>query len=234
MAVEIIVPITQIIQRTPDVKSFRVSVQGDIAFKAGQWLTVKLGAEKELCKPLSISNSPTEKGYLEFTKKITASRFSRMLNQLKPGDAVNVAYPFGKFVLDGEYPRIVFLSGGIGITPIRSMAKFVIDKNLGTDMVLLYGNNTRQDIAFKEDFDAMRQSDSKLRVVHVLWHPDSEWRGRCGLMNAEVIREEVPDYQERVFFLCGPTAMVDALKKAVCDELNVPKEKLMMENFAGY
>ncbi|MFH1339444.1 MAG: FAD-dependent oxidoreductase [Candidatus Omnitrophota bacterium] len=227
--------VLDIIQRTHNVKSFRLRAEEGAGFKPGQYLTVtiKIG-NTEKTKPFSCSNSPTEKGYLEFTKKLTGSDFSRALDKLKDGGRVKVKMPFGSFVLRDEYKKIAFLSGGIGITPIRSICKYVADKKLDTDIILLYGNRTRADIVFKEDFEAMQKESSKPKVVHILSQPEQEWRGRSGYINAGDIKEEIADYAERKFYICGPPAMVEAMNRMLLDGLKIDKNNIVTENFRGY
>jgi ferredoxin-NADP reductase len=231
---ELEVEIKEIIQRTPDVKSFRLAVTGEPNFKAGQFCCIQLLTEKAPKRYLSISSSPTETGYLEFTKKLTQSDFSRTLNTLKPGDALKIQYPFGKFTLDDTDTKIAFLSGGIGITPIRSICKYVVDKNLGRDIVLVYANRSIKDIVFREDFDLMQKQYPKLKVAHVLCEPAPGFKCSIGLINTQVIKNEIPDYTQRKFYICGPPAMVEAMEKIVAEELALPKEKIITEHFQGY
>jgi ferredoxin-NADP reductase len=228
------VKIREVIQRGPTVKSVRLEAVEGADYRAGQFCYVSLKAEKEYKRYLSISSSPTEKGYIEFTKKITQSDFSSFLNTLKIKDTLSIQYPFGKFTLDDPAERIAFISGGIGITPIRSICKYVVDNNLGTDMVLVYANRSIRDIIFKEDFDAMQEAYPKLRVSHVLWEPAPNFKCTVGLINAQVIRNEIRDFKERKFYLCGPPGMVEAMRKILSDELSVAKEKIVTENFTGY
>ncbi len=222
------------IPRTYNVKSIRVAIDGAIDFKAGQFLRVKLNNDDNLQRYLSISSSPTEKGYLEFTKKITDSDFSSALSILKPGDMVSIEYPYGAFTLERSVERIAFISGGIGITPIRSMCKFAVDKNLNLDIVLLYANNSVKDIAFREDFEKMQAEYGNLHVTHVLCEKDMEFSCVVGRINADIIKKEVPDYLGRFFFLCGPPAMVEAMKGLLTKELEVPLGNIITENFQGY
>lgn len=234
MPVEIKVKIKEIIRRNYNVKSFRLEVPGVLDFKAGQFLLVKLLADPQLKRYLSISSSPTEKGYLEFTKKLTESDFSKTLDSLSAGDEVAIQYPFGKFVLDESLPKIAFLSGGIGITPIRSICKYVVDKNLKTDIVLVYANRSVKDVVFKDDFDAMMKGYSGLRVAHVLCETEPGFQCTVGRINAGVISQEIPDYGERKFYLCGPPQMVEAMLKILTQELKVASEMVVTENFQGY
>ncbi len=234
MAAELEAKIKEIIPRTYNVKSFRLDAGAISDYKAGQFMCVSLKTEKECKRYLSISSSPTERGYIEFTKKITQSDFSRALDSLKPGDSLMIQYPLGKFTLDNPQERIAFLSGGIGITPIRSICKYVIDKNLGTDMALIYANATIRDIVFKDDFDLMQKDYPKLKVSHILCEGAPGFKCKVGLINAQVIKNEVPDYTQRKFFICGPPAMLEAMQKILTEELSLSKESIVTEKFVGY
>jgi len=234
MALDLEVRIKEVIQRTYNVKSFRVAIDNVLDFKAGQFLCVILKTEPELKRYLSISSSPTEKGHLEFTKKITESEFSKLLDSLKPQDTVRIQYPFGKFTLDDPQAKIAFLSGGIGITPIRSICKYVVDKKPDTDIILVYANRSIKDIVFKEDFELMQKQYPKLKVSHVLSKPAPGFKCCLGRIDRQIIITEVPDYTQRKFYLCGPPAMVEAMKKILIEELSLPEENIITENFQGY
>ena len=234
MPIEIKTKIKEVIQRNYNVKSFRLEISDVLNFKAGQFLLVRLETDPQLKRYLSISSSPTENSYLEFTKKLTESDFSKTLNSLKVGDEVAIQYPFGKFVLDESFPKIAFLSGGIGITPIRSICKYVVDKNLGSDIVLVYANRSVKDIVFKDDFDLLAKSYPALRVVHVLTDAPAGFMGSVGRINAGLVKNEIPDYQKRKFYLCGPPQMVEAMRWLLVEELKVLPGMIVTENFQGY
>ena len=235
MTEEIKVKVKETIQRTPNVKSIRVIHDKILPFRAGQFMQVILIPDnKDYTRWLSISNSPTEENYLEFTKKITESEFSKAVDNLKINDEITIKYPFGKFTFEGEFEKIVYLSGGIGITPIRSMVKYIIDKKIKTDINLIYANRTSADIAFKDDFDKMQKEYDGLKVEHILSGPDTNWKGRCGVISAEMIRKCLPDYKQRKFYICGPPGMVAAMKKIITDDLKLGEEVVFTENFVGY
>jgi len=184
-------------------------------------------------KYLSFSNSPTEKGYGEFTKRITQSDFSRVLNGMHPGDKLAVKMPMGKFTLDEKDRKMAMLSGGIGITPLRSICKYIADQSLPVDVVLFYGNRNIDEIPFKDDLDSMPEN---IRVIYALDEvpPDLEWAGEKGMITEEMIRRRIPDYSERCFYVCGPPGMVKCLMGLLKDELAIPGERVKQENFAGY
>lgn len=230
--------VLNIIQRTHNVKSFRFRIKEDVDFKPGQFFFVTLKIdETERTKHFSFSNSPTEKGYVEFTKRITDSEFSKALERLKAGDWTRLKMPYGSFTFEGEYEKIAFLSGGIGITPIRSICKFAADSMLPTDMVLLYGNNREEDIIFRQDLDNMQSVNKNLRIVYTLTSSDIDrkiWKGRTGYIDDTMIKEEMPDYTERIFYICGPPRMVESLINILRNKLGVQQDKIRIENFSGY
>ncbi|MBI4981556.1 MAG: hypothetical protein HZC15_00165 [Candidatus Omnitrophica bacterium] len=227
--------IKEVIQRSYNVKSFRLEVDSSALFKAGQFLLVSFKDAPELKRYLSFSSSPTEKEYIEFTKKITSSDFSCKLNSLKPLDRLLVKFPMGRFTIeDNPAKKIAFLSGGIGITPIRSICKYIVDKELDSDLTLVYANRTIKDIIFREDFEIMQKKYPGLKVHHILCEASPGFTCKIGLINALMIKTEIPDYLERKFFLCGPPAMVEAISKMLSEELLVTKQNIVTENFQGY
>lgn len=234
MPVETEARVKEIIQRNYNVKSFRLELSDIADFKAGQFMSVSVGRDPGLKRYLSISSSPTEKCYLEFTKKLSESNFSKALNNLKAGDKLTIQYPFGKFVLDEVSKKIAFLSGGIGITPIRSICKYIVDKSLSTDAVLVYSNRSVRDIVFKDDFEAMQKNYPLLRVAHVLCETEPGFKCTVGLIDKKIVKNEIPDYLERKFYLCGPPQMVEAMHKILVEDLQLGEERIVRENFQGY
>ncbi len=226
----------EVITHCCDVKTFRFALPKEIPYQAGQYLILTLNINgKDAPKAFSISSSPTEKGYIEFTKKLTGSEFSNSLNNLNPGDACAIRFPMGRFTFQGEYGKIAFLSGGIGITPIRSICKYATDAKLSTDIVVLYSSRTPEYLIFRNDFTVMERENKNLRVVYTLTQCNEKVSGcRMGAIDAQVIKEEVPDYLDRKFFICGPPGMVEAMKTTLLGKLSIPQENIITEDFTGY
>lgn len=230
-----------VIQRTPNMKTFRFDAHGqkDVRYEAGQYFFVTISVDgREEVHTFTISSSPTEteeKGYIEFTKRITSSAYSRALDTMKPGDEARVKGAAGDLTLPGTQQRLCFLSGGIGITPFRSMLRHVADRGLDYDIVLLYGNRTWDDIAFRDELDEIVGSNRGIRVEYVLSGPDfpSWWKGKTGRISADVINELVPDYRDRMFYASGPMPMVRALEEQL-QEIGVPRSQIKHDYFTGY
>ena len=82
----------------------------------------------------------------------------------------------------------------------------------------------------------MEAENKKLRVIYMLDNPldKTAWKGMTGFINSQMVKDEIPDYAERVFYICGPPTMVDSLKSCLSEELRLEKEKLKLEHFTGY
>jgi ferredoxin-NADP reductase len=226
--------VKEIIPRTHNVTSFRFPRPAALNYQPGQFLFVTLKADgKELSKHFSFSTSPTEKTHIEFTKKLSDSDFSSALKALKKGDWARIDAPYGKFTFEGEHEKIGLLGGGIGITPFISICKYCTDKRLDTKVTLLYGNRTENDIAFRKELEAMQEQNDNLKVVFTLNEADSGWKGATGFINADMIKKEVPDYKETMFYTCGPPAMVEIMEK-LFEQLGLPTTQLKREYFTGY
>jgi ferredoxin-NADP reductase len=227
--------VKEIIPRTYNVTSFRFPRPAELDYKPGQFFFVALKAAdgKELSKHFSFSSSPTEKTHIEFTKKLSDSDFSAVLKGLKKGDWARIDAPYGKFTFEGEYEKIGFLGGGIGITPFIGMCRYCNDMGLDTKITLLYGNRTESDIAFRKELEAMAAQNENLKVVFTLNEADSGWKGATGFITADMIKKEIPDYKDTVFYTCGPPAMVEIMGKLIA-QLGLPDTQLKREYFTGY
>ena len=90
-----------------------------------------------------------------------------------------------------------------------------------------------EDIAFRKEFEDLAQKNKNLKLVFIVNQPTPEWKGATGIINADMIKQQLPDYQENMFYTCGPPPMVEAMEKLV-ESLGLPKEKLKREYFSGY
>jgi ferredoxin-NADP reductase len=233
-AVEFEVAVEDIILRALNVKSYRFARPRLFSYRAGQFTFVTVDIdEQKIRKPLTLSSSPTEPGYIEFTKKLTGHTFSNGLNALEVGDKVRLDAPYGNFTFDEKLPSVIMLAGGMGITPMRSMCKYCTDMKSPSAVTLLYANNTEADIVFRREFEEMQGQNRNLKVILALAEAGPEWKGRTGRINADMIREEVPDCLAAVFYICGPPAMVEAMLTVLRD-LGVAENNVRTENLTGY
>ncbi len=214
--------------------SFRFENPLNINFEPGQYFFVTIkNKDIKYRHHFSFSNSPTEKSYLEFTTKLRDSDFKNALRRLKKGDKVVIKGPIGDFTLDKNIDKIGMITGGIGVTPLRSICKYCTDTQLRNDIILLYGNHREEDIAFRDDFSEMQNLNSNLKIVHALSEPSESWNGYKGRINLELIKKEIQDYLKRFFYLSGPPGMVKAMDELLL-KLKVPKKQIKKELFPRY
>ncbi len=225
--------VIEIIKRTADVKSVRLRRPKGFDYIPGQWASIILGKENSPeMKPLSFSSSPTE-DFLEVTKRLTGHEFSNAFDTLNIGDSVSVSGPYGNLTFHGEFDKICMLSGGIGITPLRSMIRYSTDKDLKTNIILLYSNRFEDGIAFKDDFDAILERNPNFKFIVTITGPTKAWKGFTGRINLEMIKKIAPDYADRVFYTCGPRPMVDAMA-TLLTKMGLPRGRIRYEYFTGY
>jgi ferredoxin-NADP reductase len=151
---------------------------------------------------------------------------------MKPGDWAKLNAPFGEFTYGGEKIKIGALTGGIGITPLRSICRYCADNKLPTSVVMLYSNKTKDEIVFKDELEEMQKADSNIVIKNVLTR-EPDWNGLKGHINADMIKAQMPDYKERVFYICGPPSLNEAMKKAL-EGLNLREDQVKLEDFTGY
>lgn len=207
------------------------------SFKPGQYCMLSLGEEE--ARSLSIACSPTRalsQNYLQFATRNTGSAFKKLWGELKPGDLVKISGPFGRFVLDETQPKIAFLSGGIGITPVKSMLEYACDKQLPTKLVLLYSNRKPEDIPFRSELFELAAANPNFQLVHTLTQAEASqqpWDGRRGKINEALVKETLPGFSEWLYYSCGPPAMVGAMTQLL-QGMGVAQERIKTENFEGY
>jgi glycine betaine catabolism B len=244
-----------------DLMSFKFSrsneqnINNSLNYKAGQYANVDLGTTEDPEGPVrsfSLASSPTEEDGILFTTRIRNTPFKQKLANLDLGTAVKITYPMGEFVLHDDYSKpAVFLSGGIGVTPFRSMIKYATDKQLPLKIIMLDSNRNKENILYREEFDAWQNLNRNLKIVNTLaleQHPQGEkeegeksdksnkWDGEIGRINKDMIlRHLAPDdIVTAVFYICGPPAMLNAMENILTKEMSITKGRIRQEEFYGY
>jgi ferredoxin-NADP reductase len=221
--------------RTSDVLSIRFERPNGFDFIPGQFMFLTIHNEgKKLVKHFTISSCPSEKGFIEITKRLTGHEFSNALANLNINEKVEIDAPYGKFTFNGEYKKVLFLTGGIGITPIRSIICYFLENEVASDLILVYSFRDEDNIPFKEELDRYDKMAPNLKVIYTLTEPSAEWRGYTGRITADMIRELVPDYNNRFTYISGSPNMVEALLHILLEELKIPPEQIKKEQFLGY
>ncbi|MDD2688729.1 MAG: FAD-dependent oxidoreductase [Candidatus Omnitrophica bacterium] len=225
------------IKRTDTVESFRFILEQKALFLPGQFLRVILDEDnrenKLMNKYLSMSSSP-DKDYIEVTKRISSSEFSKALLDLRPNEEILVEIPMGNCVFRDEYKKIGFLIGGIGITPVISIIEYIVEKKTDTDAYLFYSNRTDEDIAFKKELDHWQGINKNIKVFYTV--TDCQPKDKTctfGFIDKELLTGKASDLTERILFIFGPPKMVDTMCN-ISLELDCKKQNIKTERFIGY
>ena len=152
-----------------------------------------------------------------------------------PGIPQTVHGSFGRFshVLHPHERDLVFLAGGIGITPLMSMLRYMRDTDDDRSVALLYGNRTEKDIVFRRELEEMAAGKRPdLTVVHVLSGAGTDWTGETGHVDRERIEKYCgADLSKKIFYVCGPQKMAEGLIKTLL-EMGVSKAQIRQEIFS--
>ncbi|MGD9535497.1 MAG: Rieske 2Fe-2S domain-containing protein [Candidatus Nitrosocosmicus sp.] len=242
-----------------DVMSFKFSKKsnkvedsqqtGLLNYAAGQFAFFDIGEvnndPKGPIRHFTISSSPTE-DFIMFTTRIRDSPYKKRLSLLEEGTKVKVKGPEGQFVLPDDYSKpLVFLSGGIGVTPFRSMIKYVTDKLIPLKIVMFDSNKNQDNILFKKEFDEWSALNKNLKIVYTISqdneneHKSSDkenWNGEYGRINKEMILKYLGEssVHNSIYYICGPPGMLKAMQSLLQNELKISNEMIKVEEFTGY
>jgi glycine betaine catabolism B len=226
------------IPRSSDTSSYRFSRPEGYAFQAGQWYLIKIpSSDGPIHHHFSHADSPTE-GHIELTTRLTGSAFKNTLDALEVGTEVEFQGPYGSFLFGYDKPKIAFLTGGIGVTPVRSMLRYLADtqsagRPAGQELTVFYGSMTEDGIVYKDDFDEFERVIPGLRVIHVITNATPDWKGYSGFITADIIRQELASPAEWTYYVVGPPPMIKAMDK-VLEQLEIPQAQTVVESFVGY
>ncbi|MDP3973920.1 MAG: FAD-dependent oxidoreductase [Candidatus Daviesbacteria bacterium] len=197
-----------------------------VNFKPGQYFFVNLPMGR---KQFSINNSPNQSNILTLTTRLTGSDFKNALNELPIGAEVELGPIAGIFTLPEDQTKpLVFIAGGIGITPFMSMLRYLRETENPYKITLVYSNRNQASTAFLNEV-----SDFKFIKLILTMTDDPNWIGEKRRIDAGFIKEYFPNINENLYMVVGPPAMVEAVRKAL-EEAGVSKENIKFENFTGY
>ncbi len=226
-------------QVTRTVRTFRFvdPKGGEIPFRhvAGQYLTLEITRQGiPTRRSYTIASSPTWRDRIEITvKREENGAVSRWLHdEMRPGDRVQVEAPSGGFVFSGrEWPTVVLIGGGVGITPMMSSVRYLTETDWPGTIYLLLSFKSPQDYIFKDEIETLRKRNPRLHVSVAMSAPGREaWKGHTGRIDARFVAAAVPDIALHRAHICGPTPMMDAVKAVLLD-LGVPAGQIRTEAF---
>lgn len=184
----------------------------------------------------SLASSPTEKTLRIGMKFATnGSTFKQAFTHMTEATSFSAGQLGGDFTLPRDTSqKIAFIAGGIGITPFRSMMKYLIDTNDSRSVALLYAERTVNDLAYTDVFEQARQSLGAATTYVLSKQTDRlPSHALAGVITSSVIIAAIPDYSERLFYISGPHAMVHAIKEQLL-LIGVKRHHIKVDFFPGY
>jgi ferredoxin-NADP reductase len=228
--------VVSVTQETPDVHTFRFEVPPDFPmdWKPGQFITVNFPDDPKTKRAYSLSSSPLDGNYLEVTVKLMGNFGTRFYNEAHAGTVLNVIPPRGKFVLpDDSTTPLLLMAGGSGVTPYRSMMRYIAQKKFPTRVTVLYSVRVPDDIIFKKEFEQLCAANSNFRFVVTCTRvapEDPSWTGLRGRINADMIRQHDPDPQRTHYYSCGAREFVRSMAQTLA-EMNIPRDRIIYEDW---
>ncbi len=225
--------IARIRQATPTIKTFELEVD-DPGFKylPGQWVEVSVVIDGDIrTGGYSITTSPTQKGTIGLAIKTSSIHpVTRWLHEAREGDTVDITRGQGPFVfLPDMGEDIVLIGGGVGVTPLLSIFRYVRDASPETHATLYYSVSHPDEIMFREELELAARRHNNLSMEITVTQPCADWKGQTGRINKHKLAalNAAPD---ALFYLCGPPGMVDDMEKFL-RELAVPPNRVIFEKW---
>jgi len=203
--------IEKIIEETPGVRTLHFNfkdekLRDEFTFESGQFGEFSVFGVGEA--PFCISSSPTRRDHLEFALQ-RVGRVTNALHRLGIGAEIGFRGPYGNsFPLDQlQGKNLVFVGGGIGLAPLRSLIWNVIDnRDKFKNIDIIYGARSPSDLCFQYDLDAW-DKDKGVNMITTVDRGDESWSGRVGLV-PHVLEQVAPAADNAVAIVCGPPIMI--------------------------
>ena len=223
--------ILDIIPETPTVWTFRMERPDSFEYMPGQSCIIAYPDRSVPGKrQYSFSSSGLEKGFFDITVKVYGE-FTRKMFSLQKGFEFEVKGPFGKdFVVDeSTRDHLMFLAGGVGITPFLSILRYASVKKMPNDLLLFFSAKTENEIIAKADIDRIAASSNNIVPVYTLTR--SGWGGETGRITEPLIRKYVKrDLSHYTCFICGPNDFIESMKNLL-SHMSSPPQKIVIEDW---
>ena len=221
--------------------SFFFEKPAGFQFKAGQFMRLGLidppetDAEGDQ-RTFSIASAPHEEDLMIATR-MRDTAFKRVIKSMPLGSELQMRGPYGRMTLHEDSTRpAVFLTGGIGITPFRSIALDAARTGLPHRLYLFYSNRRPEDAAFLEELAHLEATNPNYRFITTMTsaaETKPPWTGETGYINADMLARFIDDLKAPVYYVAGPQGLVNAMRRTLADA-GVSEQDIQAEEFAGY
>ncbi|HPS63978.1 MAG TPA: FAD-dependent oxidoreductase [Ignavibacteria bacterium] len=205
-------------------------------FIAGQYAEItlldKIYSDKDGdARLFSIASAPG-KNELMFATRAFDTAFNKNIMELPLGSRAKISEPGGNTPLHTDASKTaVFLIGGIGITPVRSMVEHIMAQNLPYKVYLFQSNPDKESMAFFDEFDKWSKENKNIKYIPAIDDiNDNEWKFEKGYLSEDMIKKYLPEFGGSIFYIVGPTVLVDKME-SILKKNNVPQENIKLERF---
>ncbi len=228
--------VAELIEETPTTRTLRLVAADRGAlppFQAGQYINLFVEIDGvQTARPYAISSSPSQRVYYDLTVKRAKDGFvsGYLLDQVDLGQRFLSSGPMGTFhhnpLFHGD--DLVFLAGGSGCAPARSILLDILDRALPQRLHLLYVNSYVDDVIFAEEFRGLATRHENFSLTELLSRPPAGYTGRSGRLTRELLQEVLGELDGKIFYLCGPTPFNDSCVELLT-ALGVPRRRIRVE-----
>jgi len=221
--------------------AFRFSRPSDFSFAAGQAIDLALtdAGDSEpytLKHTFSLAGGPSEPDLMIATR-MRDSPFKRALDTLAVGASAKLDGPFGSFRLHKDTNRpAVFIAGGIGITPFRSMLRERESKSEGPEIVLFYSNPRPEDAAFLPELQRLAGSNTRFTLIATMTRMENSsvaWHGETKRITSGLLAKFTKELAAPIYFVVGPPALVGGIRETL-ESMGIQENEIRSEEFFGY
>ena len=217
-----------------DTMAFHFEKPDGFEYKAGQFgefyeINPKETDDEGTNRPFSIASAPFEQDLI-IASRMRDTAFKRNLKNMSVGDEIKLDGPYGSFTLHKDTTRpAVFLTGGIGITPARSIIKEWNKEKLEHQVFLFYSNHTPTDAAFLEEFGQIEKENPNFKLIAIMTQ-DPTWEGEKERITKEMLEKYVQNLELSIFYLSGPGNMVSGLNETLINS-GINEDNIRFEEF---
>ena len=228
--------IIEIREETPTVKSFLLDLgESPFQYFPGQWVDFYIETKAGLqIGGFSITSSPTVVGTIELAVKRLAYGIPAQYlhDTARVGDSFHIDGGSGKFYYEeSKGGPLLLVAGGIGITPIISIARYVAAKRLDIEMNIVYSASTPSEFAFKSAIEEVVESSPNFNCLFTTTqNSETQWDGRTGRIDANLLEPYLTGDKDPLIYLCGPQLMITDLEATLSD-MGVAKHKINAERW---
>ncbi len=221
--------ITSIRQEAAEIKSFRIKLESTFKYMPGQYVMVAYPESNDVRKPFSVASLDEKSNEILLVIRMKGS-FTQRLFSAKENEGISVFGPYGRFVLPAQEETLVFIAGGIGITPLYSMLLEVCNSAYSKRLYLFYSSKKRGEMALIDELQGIKDSRIKIKYFFTKEQAGVE-NSLCQRIDCSTMKGDVPEFYSSLFYICGPQRMISGVTGQLV-ESGIEPDMIKSEDFS--